>query len=220
MFSLESVLPQLKKLRRQCIKALIISVLERCLLPLRKSHLPFWNSKSSSDRIISFLTEIRKTNTKSIIGPSGTREILASISDVPAVAIGGINLANVQKVIQQSRTSHRALNGVAVVSAIMAAENPETAAQDFTKLIRNPRSLTNTAVPARPDETQILEESVPLIVEKMVVSHPLVHNMINFVVANFAANVALAMLVFSLLTVTLLKIFTNTNFKNTAVHLQ
>lgn len=135
----------------------------------------------------------RKTNTKSIIGPSGTREILASIGDVPAVGIGGISLGNVQRVIQQSRTGHRGLNGVAVVSAIMAAEDPKKAAQGFIDRIWQAPSFLNIPAKVRPNEIPLLKKSIPLVVEKMVKSHPLVHSMINFVSANFAANVALAM---------------------------
>jgi len=75
----------------------------------------------------------------------------------------------------------------------MAAKDPEHATQDFTKLMRQTPPFMNTPIPVRPNEIQILEVQVPLIVEKMVKSHPLVHNMINYVVANFAANIALAM---------------------------
>ncbi|KAN0083017.1 Hydroxyethylthiazole kinase family domain containing protein [Elaphomyces granulatus] len=137
-----------------------------------------------------------KKDTKSIIGTAGTKEILEAVGEmsraVGSVAIGGINLGNVQRVIFQSQAISKGLDGVAVVSAIMAADDPREVATEFNKLISILPPFAVIPAPPRPNEVSALLNDVPLVVRKMVKEHPLVHNMINFVVANFAANVALA----------------------------
>ncbi|PYI05057.1 TMP-TENI-domain-containing protein [Aspergillus sclerotiicarbonarius CBS 121057] len=137
-----------------------------------------------------------KTNTKSIIGTAGTQAILEAISDsgrsVGTVSIGGINASNVQRVLYQSRAPQKALDGVAIVSAIMAADDPTAAAAEFAKLISSPPPFVRSEVTSVRDATALLEQ-VPQVVQEVVKGHPLVHNMINYVVANFVANVALSM---------------------------
>ncbi|KAJ5151208.1 uncharacterized protein N7482_010460 [Penicillium canariense] len=135
-----------------------------------------------------------KTNTKSVIGTAGTQAILSAISDssVGTVAIGGINHSNVQRVLYQSKFPKKGLDGVAIVSAIIAAEDPKASAEKFAKLIKTPPQFALTTQPARANEAEALLQEVPAIVRKMTEVHPLVHNMINFVVANFVANVALS----------------------------
>jgi thiamine-phosphate diphosphorylase/hydroxyethylthiazole kinase len=56
---------------------------------------------------------------------------------IKTVCIGGINASNVQRVLFQtgSSTGGPSLNGVAVVSAIIAADDPSKAAQDLKSLI-------------------------------------------------------------------------------------
>ncbi|KAJ5386869.1 hypothetical protein N7509_009410 [Penicillium cosmopolitanum] len=127
-----------------------------------------------------------KTNTRYVLGTAGTQAILDAISttSVNTVAIGGINHSNVQRVIYQSESPKKALDGVAIVSAIMAADDSKAAAEELAKLIKNPPCI-------RTGSSALLQE-VPAIVRKMVEVHPLVHNMINFVVANFVANVVLS----------------------------
>lgn len=137
----------------------------------------------------------RKTNTKSVIGTVGTQEILNAISDssVGTVSIGGINHSNVQRVIYQSKSPKKALDGVAIVSAIVAANDPKASAEKFTNLIKNPPPFALTSKPPRANEIDALVCAVPGVVRQMIEVHPLVHNMINFVVSNFVANVALSM---------------------------
>ena len=136
-----------------------------------------------------------KTNTKSVLGTAGTQTVLDAISDatVGTVSIGGINHANVQRVIYQSQSPKKGLDGVAIVSAIMAADDPKAAAEELSKLIKSPPLFALTPISPRTNEAEALLHEVPQIVRKMVEAHPLVHNMINFVVANFVANVALSM---------------------------
>ncbi|KAI9367213.1 Hydroxyethylthiazole kinase family-domain-containing protein [Aspergillus egyptiacus] len=137
-----------------------------------------------------------KTNTKSIIGTAGTQRILDAIADsgrdVGTVCIGGINQSNVQRVLYQSASPKKSLDGAAIVSAIMAADDPQAAAKELAQLIATPPPFVRTSQTPVVRETGALLESVPHIVQKLVQVHPLVHNMINFVVANFVANVTLA----------------------------
>ncbi|KAJ6136396.1 hypothetical protein N7512_001556 [Penicillium capsulatum] len=134
-----------------------------------------------------------KTNTKSVIGTLGTQAILSAIStsSVGTVSIGGINHSNVQRVLYQSQSPTKGLDGVAIVSAIIAADDPKASAEQFVKLIKSPPAFALTSKAPRANEVEVLLHEVPHVVRKMVEVHPLVHNMINFVVANFVANVAL-----------------------------
>ncbi|CAG8918512.1 unnamed protein product [Penicillium salamii] len=135
-----------------------------------------------------------KTNTKSVIGTAGTQIILDAIKDssVGTVSIGGINHSNVQRVIYQSKSPQKSLDGVAIVSAIVAADDPKASAQKFAELINNAPRFALASNPSRANETEALISDVPQVIRKMVEVHPLVHNMINFVVSNFVANVALS----------------------------
>lgn len=148
---------------------------------------------------VRILTYGRKTNTKSIIGTSGTQGILDYMTqnglDMGTVAIGGINLSNVQRVLYQSQTSKKGLDGVAIVSAIMAADDPQAAAAEFARRIKAPAPFATVPKTPRTNEVTSLLEEVPGVVRKVVKAHPLAHNMINYVVANFVANVILSMYV-------------------------
>jgi len=69
---------------------------------------PIWNTPT-------------KTDTPEATGLEGVREIRAAVK-IPLVGIGGINASNARAVIDAG------CDGIAVVSAIMAAENPRIAA--------------------------------------------------------------------------------------------
>lgn len=100
--------------------------------------------------------------------------------------------------LYQSQSPKKALDGVAIVSAIVAADDPKASAEQFAELIRNPPRFAQASSPPRANEAEVLLNEVPQIIRKMVEVHPLVHNMINFVVSNFVANVALSMSVYLL----------------------
>ena len=118
-----------------------------------------------------------KKDTKSIIGPAGVSAILSALAarghaDLPTVCIGGVNTSNTAHVMAQSAAPAKTLDGVAVVSAIVAAPDPAAAA----------RHLLGDVVAAK----------VPDVVRAVASKGPLSHNMTNLVVQNFAANVALS----------------------------
>ncbi|WEW57811.1 thiamine biosynthetic bifunctional enzyme [Emydomyces testavorans] len=136
-----------------------------------------------------------KTDTKSIIGTAGVKRILEFLSVLPqkvgAVAIGGINLGNAQRVIYQSQALAKGLDGVAIVSAIMAATEPQKVAAALAKAITKNPPFATIAPSPREDEHGFLLENAVNVVRKVADQGPLCHSMINYVVANFAANVAL-----------------------------
>ncbi len=68
-----------------------------------------------------------KTDTAAPLGLEGVRAI-RRLTDKPLVAIGGINSANAPEVLQAGA------DGLAVISAIMAAPDPRQAAREFRRL--------------------------------------------------------------------------------------
>ncbi|KAI1335756.1 TMP-TENI-domain-containing protein [Xylariaceae sp. FL0016] len=139
-----------------------------------------------------------KENTKSIIGVEGLQQILIHLdkveSPVKTVCIGGINATNTSRVIWQSRTpTSRSLDGVAVVSAIMAAPDPESSSRELLKLVKIPPVFARHALsPAQQSRSPAdLLALVPEVIRAIHAKKPLSHNMTNLVVQNFAANVAL-----------------------------
>ncbi|KAI5863111.1 TMP-TENI-domain-containing protein [Durotheca rogersii] len=139
-----------------------------------------------------------KENTKSIIGVLGLQEILSAIAaaewPVKTVCIGGINASNVSRVVWQSTVSGKSLDGVAVVSAIVAARDPEAASKELLRLVKTPPAFARTEV-TRGQQTRPLREIIALVPDVIAAVErktPLSHNMTNLVVQNFAANVALS----------------------------
>lgn len=138
-----------------------------------------------------------KENSKSIIGVSGLQSILESLSKsypaVKTVCIGGINAKNCQRVLYQSSTPNKRLDGIAIVSAIMAATDPQKAASDLVHLVATPPPFA-AQVPSTAQELSAsnIPSKVVELTKKLAAKKPLCHNMTNLVVQNFAANVALA----------------------------
>ncbi|KAI1074691.1 TMP-TENI-domain-containing protein [Whalleya microplaca] len=144
-----------------------------------------------------------KENTKSIIGVDGLQQLLIQIAaaqwPVKTVCIGGINASNVSRVMWQSAApAGKALDGVAVVSAIVAAPDPEAASRELRRLVHSPPAFalnanTTTISPQQASRSpRELLDLVPQVIGAVDAAKPLSHNMTNLVVQNFAANVALA----------------------------
>lgn len=136
-----------------------------------------------------------KEDTKSIIGPTGVRHILHRLSNIvecptPCVAIGGLNASNIQRVMFQSLSTKKRLNGVAVVSSIIAAKNPREAASSLKKLVDSVPDTFSPNTEGNFSREGLLDKVIP-IVKELGQKSPLCHNMTNLVVQNFAANVAL-----------------------------
>ncbi|KAI4113318.1 MAG: hypothetical protein LQ345_005677 [Seirophora villosa] len=137
-----------------------------------------------------------KENTNAIIGTSGVQHILRTLYDggciaTPTVAIGGINAKNVQRVMYKSSAIVKSLDGVAVVSAITAADNPENAARELRRLIEEPPIFVS-GLPLMEMRVEELLESANDVIKDVAQKQPICHNMTNLVVQNIAANVAIA----------------------------
>lgn len=57
-------------------------------------------------------------------------------SPIPTVAIGGISTKNACELIEGSNTGKLHVDGLAIVSAIMAAEDPKLACEELSSLIQ------------------------------------------------------------------------------------
>lgn len=136
-----------------------------------------------------------KEDTKSIIGTAGVQEILTSLhfkeQMVKTVCIGGINASNAQRVLYQTASPHKQLDGIAVVSAIMASNDPKKAASELAALIDQPPSFASSYFNTKLSRSDLVSK-IPDVVKRMASKKPLCHNMTNLVVQNFAANVAIA----------------------------
>ncbi|HEU4367450.1 MAG TPA: thiamine phosphate synthase [Methylomirabilota bacterium] len=75
-----------------------------------------------------------------LVGPELIRKLRAEIS-VPLIGIGGITHHNVAEVIRAGA------DGVAVISAVSAADDPRAACERFVALIRAARGLTAPSTP-------------------------------------------------------------------------
>ncbi|OLN94045.1 putative thiamine biosynthetic bifunctional enzyme [Colletotrichum chlorophyti] len=139
-----------------------------------------------------------KENTKHIIGTHGLREILSSIYSaghspaVKTVCIGGLNASNIQRVLYQSKpASGPSLDGVALVSAIIAAPDPGAESRRLRDLVTSSATYQKTPPFGTSSVSDVLAR-VPDVIRAVASGSPLSHNMTNLVVQNFAANVALA----------------------------
>ncbi|KAG7191333.1 uncharacterized protein KQ657_003538 [Scheffersomyces spartinae] len=128
-------------------------------------------------------------------GPIGIRRLLRTLEKhnssserkIKCVAIGGINQSNAAKVLYQLNTPTQKVDGLAVVSCIMAAPDAAKATKDLIQIIHTPAPWTQ-ALTITKEEPQSLENKIKTVTAKS----PLVHHITNGVVKNFSANVTLA----------------------------
>ncbi|KAF2144195.1 uncharacterized protein K452DRAFT_267411 [Aplosporella prunicola CBS 121167] len=137
-----------------------------------------------------------KENTKSIIGTSGLRDILTALTSssnpsIPTVCIGGINASNTQRVLYQSATPSKQIDGIAIVSAIIAAASPKQVSASLATLIKTPPAFAAAQTAFPPLSPTSIRTHASAILQALASTTPLSHNMTNQVVQNFAANVAL-----------------------------
>ncbi|KAI0342020.1 Hydroxyethylthiazole kinase [Trametopsis cervina] len=129
-----------------------------------------------------------------VVGPTGIGELLEALdfTDVKAVAIAGINSENVLHCLwgSISATGH-ALDGVAVVSDIMASLQPLVAAQTLSTRVR--AFYQGTSAPRSTYDVEGIKASVGSILQSVKKYGPLVHQITNNVVTNQSANATLAL---------------------------
>jgi thiamine-phosphate diphosphorylase/hydroxyethylthiazole kinase len=151
-----------------------------------------------------------KKNTKDIIGITGIRKILRYLDQgteaekkVKTVCIGGVNASNTQRITYQllaptpTNAAPKTIDGVAVVSAIIGAQDPKAASSHLAHLLKTPPPFApQSPLPhfyhEKPNDeiTSVLKTALSA-TKKVKATNPLSHNMTNLVVQNFAANVAL-----------------------------
>lgn len=136
------------------------------------------------------LTLCRKKDTKSVIGPEGLKHTLQVLDDnghsgVPVVCIGGLNASNVFQVMFRGSPQGNPVDGVAVVSAIMAAENPQAASQHLLDLVVTSDKLNRSAEPrsgrSSIETKEHILDLVPQVIKTVHETKPLSHNMTNLV---------------------------------------
>lgn len=133
--------------------------------------------------------KLSKKNVKGVIGPEGTRHILLTLRDkghghVPSVCIGGINASNIPQVMFRGSPPENPLDGVAVVSAIVAAQDPEAASRQLLSLVRGSvalRQRTRPDVPQAATTKEAILRLVPGAIRAVHEQKPLSHNMTNLV---------------------------------------
>ena len=96
--------------------------------------------------------------------------------------------------MRESKASSKRLDGVAIVSAIIAAKDPRAAAKELRSMIQDALPCIIREISSE-SPLEILLRKVPLVVRAVGSVKPIAHNMTNLVVQNFAANVALCMYV-------------------------
>ncbi|CAO3646165.1 unnamed protein product [Cunninghamella blakesleeana] len=131
-----------------------------------------------------------KKLTKQPLDISGVQNILNSIGgEIKTVAIGGINLSNAEDLLVKSATHTAGLDGLAIVSAIIASSDPKSTCESFSSIIRKSYEKIGAAVQS--SETYFLE-SLPEAIERIRKKTPMVHHITNNVVINDNANATLA----------------------------
>lgn len=149
------------------------------------------------------LGTVYKTNTKTNVlipqgtGPIGLRKMLQVLKKhnndtgnryIRSVAIGGINETNASKVLYQSAIPGQMLDGVAVVSCIMASKDAGKSTIELSDVINTSVPWVKNITSDQPSEARSLESKINTVAK----SKPLIHHITNNVVKNFSANVTLS----------------------------
>lgn len=103
---------------------------------------------------------------------------------MPTVCIGGVNASNIPQVMFRGSPPENPLDGVAVVSAIVAARDPEAASRELLGLVRGSvalRQRTRSDVPKAAASKESILELVPGAIKAVHEQKPLSHNMTNLV---------------------------------------
>ncbi|KAJ7725857.1 thiamine biosynthetic bifunctional enzyme Thi4 [Mycena maculata] len=145
------------------------------------------------------LASVWDTQTKKLtnvpIGVRGLGVMLEALdgSEVRAVAIGGIKSTNLIRLMHGSvSATNHGLDGVAVVSDIVASHDPKGAAQMLKSIfIACKKSTLSFDGEPRLSREEIIDKAVT-IMDGVRSLNPLVHQMTNVVVSNQSANITLA----------------------------
>ncbi|KAF8977745.1 hypothetical protein BGZ46_007153 [Entomortierella lignicola] len=145
-----------------------------------------------------FMTQTKSP--KRTLGPIGVRTILEAIpkdSELKTVVIGGIKHDNTRRVIEHSAGSHgRILDGIAVVTGIVSAQDAKLASEQLLKEFRigyeNASKYIQGQYKAQKNVQDVLK-SFPQLLSTLREKSPLTHHISNYVVMNDTANATLAL---------------------------
>ncbi|CAL9734273.1 thiamine biosynthetic bifunctional enzyme [Monosporozyma servazzii] len=144
-----------------------------------------------------FPTLTKKNQKKSPMGPQGASDILTALETNQAswcktVGIGGLHPDCIERVIYQCNSSNgrRSIDGIALVSDIMASPNASSSTAVLRELIRgtNFKYVNFQLTPSDVNASNVRD-----VISQVKNSRPLVHHMTNKVHQNFGANVTLAL---------------------------
>ncbi|KAF9526525.1 thiamine biosynthetic bifunctional enzyme Thi4 [Crepidotus variabilis] len=136
-----------------------------------------------------------KKLTNPVIGVRGVGPMLEALdgTNIKAIAIGGVKSTNLLRTLYGavSATNHK-LDGIAVVSDIIASKEPLNAAKALKTILSGFQSRGITSMPTRSLTPEILLDGVSHLMEEIRKKVPLVHQITNTVVQTQSANVTLA----------------------------
>ncbi|TRM69280.1 thiamine phosphate synthase superfamily [Schizophyllum amplum] len=130
-----------------------------------------------------------------LLGPRAVGALLALLdgSHIRAVAIGGIGAGNLARTLRGAiADSGRALDGVAVVSDIMASKEPGKAAAKLAAIVKDFKKSMSAPNPEKPLHVPDLLDEVVRVMNVVRELNPLVHQITNTVVTTQSANITLA----------------------------
>ncbi|ORZ33784.1 Hydroxyethylthiazole kinase family-domain-containing protein [Catenaria anguillulae PL171] len=131
------------------------------------------------------------------LGVEGVKAMLTKLAEhhktraLPVCTIGGLHASNVGAVLKDTATKTKKLDGVAVVSAIMAQKDARAATAQLKDVVE--RELALAPVYATREACQVVSVAAETLRKlREGKASPLVHHITNFVVMNDNANAALA----------------------------
>ncbi|KAF5386233.1 hypothetical protein D9615_002670 [Tricholomella constricta] len=139
-----------------------------------------------------------KKLTNPLVGVRGVSSRLELLdgTNIKAVAIGGIKSTNLLRTLHGSvTTTNHVLDGIAVVSEIVASQEPRQAAEKLSKIFKSfraepPRGISSSeGVPAE----RVIINKVAQLMSAVRDINPLVHQITNIVAATQSANITLAL---------------------------
>ncbi|KAL0956704.1 hypothetical protein HGRIS_002827 [Hohenbuehelia grisea] len=143
-----------------------------------------------------------KKLTEPLVGVRGIAAMLDGLGESPikAVAIGGIKATNALRILHSAIAPNgRPLDGVAIVSDIVASREPAASATKLSRLIRAFQQEFATGIGIHSRATIVGSiavepalERVQSLFQEIKKSSPLVHQITNNVVATQSANITLA----------------------------
>lgn len=144
-----------------------------------------------------FPTATKKNLKKAPMGPQGCSKIITALEDSGAtwcktVAIGGLHPDCIERVIYQCNASNgkRSLDGISLVSDIMASPDAATSTVILRKIIDGTQfKFVNFQL----SPSNVTAADVKKVISQVKQTRPLVQHMTNKVHQNFGANVTLAL---------------------------